>query len=121
MLVEKKPDSDLRVVDFGLSKSLHDGGGNGMDVVHTVCGTWAYCAPEVCKSKGRSSTGEYGPKVDIWSFGCIMFVLLSGYHPFDTEGNSSEDQMIVRASRGQWNFVDEYGDVWAGIRLVLWS
>lgn len=48
----------------------------------------AYCAPEV-KIRGV----EYGPKVDLWSLGVIMYILLVAYHPFDPSGEASDDEM----------------------------
>lgn len=66
---------DLKVSDFGLSALVesrrHD------DLLHTVCGTPAYAAPEVLCRKGYD-----GAKADIWSCGVILFVLLAGYLPF---------------------------------------
>ena len=29
----------------------------------------------------------YGLPYDMWSFGVIMFIVLSGFHPFDPEGD----------------------------------
>ncbi|KAI3749821.1 hypothetical protein L2E82_20437 [Cichorium intybus] len=66
---------NLKVSDFGLSalaESKHQDG-----LLHTTCGTPAYVAPEVINRKGYN-----GDKVDIWSCGVILFVLLTGYLPF---------------------------------------
>ncbi|KAK7281059.1 hypothetical protein RIF29_08718 [Crotalaria pallida] len=65
----------LKVADFGLSvlvESRHQ-----ENMLHTVCGTPAYLAPEVISRHGYD-----GAKVDIWACGVILFVLLAGYLPF---------------------------------------
>mmetsp|Transcript_45296 Transcript_45296/g.75044 ORF Transcript_45296/g.75044 Transcript_45296/m.75044 type:complete len:476 (+) Transcript_45296:34-1461(+) len=46
----------------------------------TVCGSGYYMAPEVVYS---SATEPYGPAVDVWSAGIIMYILLSGCPPWE--------------------------------------
>ena len=45
----------------------------------TLCGTPNYIAPEVLTKKGHSY------EVDIWSIGCILYTLLVGKPPFETQ------------------------------------
>ena len=73
ILVDKSPDSALRVCDFGLSK-LMDGDNPSVeaDQVKTICGTWAYQAPEV-----KALQGHYDETIDMWALGVIMFVVLA--------------------------------------------
>ncbi|KAF5782994.1 putative protein kinase CAMK-CAMKL-CHK1 family [Helianthus annuus] len=66
---------DLKVSDFGLSAISEQIKGDGL--FHTFCGTPAYVAPEVLGRKGYEAS-----KVDIWSCGVILFVLMAGYLPF---------------------------------------
>ncbi|KAK1420400.1 hypothetical protein QVD17_21960 [Tagetes erecta] len=66
---------DLKVSDFGLSAISEQICGDGL--FHTFCGTPAYVAPEVLGRKGYEAA-----KVDIWSCGVILFVLMAGYLPF---------------------------------------
>jgi serine/threonine protein kinase len=67
-------DDNLKISDFGLS-----GIANTNSMLSTICGTPHYVSPEVL-------TGKYeGKKSDIWSCGIILFVMLSGCHPFDGE------------------------------------
>ncbi|XP_068665585.1 CBL-interacting serine/threonine-protein kinase 12-like [Aristolochia californica] len=66
---------DLKVSDFGLSAVSDQIRQDGL--FHTFCGTPAYVAPEVLARKGYDAA-----KVDLWSCGVILFVLMAGYPPF---------------------------------------
>ncbi|XP_077221913.1 CBL-interacting protein kinase 18-like [Tasmannia lanceolata] len=66
---------NLKVSDFGLSALAESKQQDGL--LHTTCGTPAYVAPEVISRKGYD-----GAKADIWSCGVVLFVLMSGYLPF---------------------------------------
>jgi len=90
------PESALRLADFGLGRLLDE-----QRSARTVCGTWAYTAPEV------TSRAPYDYKADMFSFGVILYVILSAYHPFDPEVGSSDSVIIRRAQEGQYNFDDE--------------
>ncbi|KAL0363478.1 UNVERIFIED_CONTAM: CBL-interacting serine/threonine-protein kinase [Sesamum calycinum] len=68
-------DGNLKVSDFGLSAISEQIKQDGL--FHTFCGTPAYVAPEVLARKGYDAA-----KVDIWSCGVILFVLMAGYLPF---------------------------------------
>ncbi|CAB4284918.1 unnamed protein product [Prunus armeniaca] len=69
---------NLKVSDFGLSAVTEQVRPDGL--LHTLCGTPAYVAPEILAKKGYE-----GAKVDIWSCGIILFVLNSGYLPFNDQ------------------------------------
>ncbi|KAE8656376.1 CBL-interacting serine/threonine-protein kinase 12 [Hibiscus syriacus] len=66
---------NLKVSDFGLSAVSDQIRQDGL--FHTFCGTPAYIAPEVLEKKGYDAA-----KVDIWSCGVVLFVLMAGYLPF---------------------------------------
>lgn len=74
-------EGNIKLSDFGLSAVGEPQQGEGQTVLlKTACGTPAFAAPEIV---GRSRAGYDGSKADAWSCGVILFVLLSGYLPFD--------------------------------------
>ena len=80
----------VKLADFGLSKILAPG-----TVLRTYCGTPAYLAPEIVKTKGN---GQYTKKVDVWSMGVIVFAMLAGYPPFYETAGETVEQKIVKGS-----------------------
>ncbi|XP_030447446.1 CBL-interacting serine/threonine-protein kinase 10-like [Syzygium oleosum] len=81
---------NLKVSDFGLSALAESKRQDGL--LHTICGTPAYVAPEVIGQKGYD-----GAKADIWSCGVVLFVLLAGYLPFHDSNLMEMYRKIGRA------------------------
>ncbi|CAL8078945.1 unnamed protein product [Calicophoron daubneyi] len=71
-------DLTVKIGDFGLASRVHEG-----EKKKTLCGTPNYIAPEVLNKGGHSF------EVDCWSLGCILYTLLVGNPPFET--NKLED------------------------------
>lgn len=63
----------IRLADFGFAKEGMD---FDSDKCKTFCGSADYIAPEVLAGKG------YGLAADLWSFGCVIYELLTGFPPF---------------------------------------
>jgi len=82
MFSDKSEDSELKLIDFGLSKRFgaNEGGAPGGDFMHSIVGTPYYVAPEVLE-------GNYGFECDVWSLGIILYILLCGYPPFEGDNN----------------------------------
>lgn len=61
------------LTDFGLSKE------NMTDTskAKSLCGTAEYLAPEVLERERN-----YGKSCDWWSFGCVIYEMLTGHPPF---------------------------------------
>ena len=94
------------ISDFGFAKQFPVGFvlTNGC---RTFIGTLQYMAPEMLACReGSSST--YSFAVDVWAFGIVFYVCLSGYFPFDTENTYTE------VLRGTIDFDDD--DVWTTVQ-----
>ena len=72
----------LTQVDFRNAKFWHPDEGQSMD---EVVGNPYYVAPEMLR-------GEYGSAADVWSCGVLLYVLLSGYPPFD---GKTDNEVII--------------------------
>jgi calcium-dependent protein kinase len=94
------PDSELKMIDFGLSKHFKYG-----EVHHEAVGTPYTVAPEVIR-------GSYDERCDIWAIGVITFLLLSGDPPFGGCGGP-ESLMTVRANILKGAFKFEPPEVWS--------
>ncbi|CBN76109.1 n/a [Ectocarpus siliculosus] len=86
------PDSDIFIIDYGLSKIIE----RDEDRMNEVVGTLYTMAPEVLNG-GVS----YDKSCDMWSIGVIAFVLLSGDMPFDT---TTKQRLIKAVEDGRFEF-----------------
>lgn len=89
--------ADLKIIDFGLSKIV-DGG--RLQRMKTRAGTPYYISPEVL-------AGNYDVSCDMWSAGCMLYILLCGYPPFYGDNNQEILQMV---SRGVFDYEGEEWD-----------
>ncbi|ONI14120.1 hypothetical protein PRUPE_4G263600 [Prunus persica] len=97
LLLNKDEHSPLKATDFGLSVFYKQG-----ELFKDIVGSAYYIAPEVLKRR-------YGPEVDIWSVGVMLYILLSGVPPFWAE---SEHGIFNSILRGQLDFSS---DPWPSI------
>ncbi|XP_008805014.1 calcium-dependent protein kinase 3-like isoform X1 [Phoenix dactylifera] len=95
----KKENSPLKAIDFGLSIFFKPG-----ETFSEIVGSPYYMAPEVLKR-------NYGPEIDIWSAGVILYILLCGVPPFWAETEQGVAQAILRGlidfKREPWPNVSE--------------
>jgi serine/threonine protein kinase len=82
------PEGKVKVLDFGLARAV---GGETLDQQSTITepgriiGTPAYMSPEQARGE---QTDERG---DIWSFGCVLYEMLTGRVPF--KGDTISDTL----------------------------
>ncbi|KAI4305912.1 hypothetical protein L6164_029240 [Bauhinia variegata] len=97
LLLNKDEDSPLKATDFGLSVFYKQG-----ESFKDIVGSAYYIAPEVLKRK-------YGPEVDIWSVGVMLYILLCGSPPFWAESEHGIFNAILRGH------IDFTSDPWPSI------
>jgi len=92
---------NIKLADFGFATKTREKG------LRSVVGTPPYMAPElVILRSGDKKLPGYGKEIDLWSIGIILYILLSGIHPFQID---EEDEMLTNIESGQWEWL---GDQW---------
>ncbi|KAE8728374.1 Calcium-dependent protein kinase 30 [Hibiscus syriacus] len=85
LFANKKETAPLKAIDFGLSVLFKPG-----ERFNEIVGSPYYMAPEILKR-------NYGPEVDVWSAGVILYILLCGVPPFWAETEQGVAQAIIRS------------------------
>ncbi|CAG9562571.1 unnamed protein product [Danaus chrysippus] len=81
-------DGHIALTDFGLSKLPPS------DKAYSFCGTVEYMAPEVVNRKGHTMAADW------WSFGVLMFEMLTGNLPFHGSTRHETMTQILKAKLG---------------------
>lgn len=97
LLADKSLDSPLKLTDFGMSKMYQESGNTG--TMSTRCGTPGYVAPEVI------SKMPYTEKVDLWSVGVVVYIMLCGRPPFYGENDVA---VMRKITAGKYKFPKQY-------------
>ena len=107
------PEGKVKVLDFGLAKAV---AGEAADQESTitepgrVIGTPAYMSPEQARGKPTDK------RCDIWSFGCVLYEMLTGKVPF--EGETVSDTLACILEREpNWSALPPAAP--ANIRVLL--
>ncbi|KFK37028.1 hypothetical protein AALP_AA4G202800 [Arabis alpina] len=85
LFANKKETASLKAIDFGLSIFFKPG-----ERFNEIVGSPYYMAPEVLRR-------SYGPEIDIWSAGVILYILLCGVPPFWAETEHGVAKAILRS------------------------
>jgi len=92
---ENPSDAVVKLVDFGCAQVTAED--SSFSVAANLSGgnstgrTPAYCPPEVLDEERVKSTLE--PSMDLWSLGVILYIMLTGLHPYDLTGNATDDEI----------------------------
>ncbi len=104
------PDGRVKVLDFGLAKMLeHEGAAGALTMsptlsVHAtragvILGTAAYMSPEQARGK------PVDRRTDVWSFGCVLFEMLTGRRAFDTGDSVSDAIATILTKEPDWTLL----------------
>ena len=102
--IKVKADGSVKVLDFGLAKTMAPGTGGleSADASHSptislaatqagmILGTAAYMAPEQARGKSIDK------RVDIWAFGVVLYELLTGERLFEGEDMTETLASVVK-------------------------
>ncbi|KAM4694768.1 ribosomal protein S6 kinase alpha-2 [Discoglossus pictus] len=85
----------IKITDFGLSKESIDHDKRA----YSFCGTIEYMAPEVVNRRGHTQSADW------WSFGVLMYEMLTGSLPFQGKDRKETMALILKAKLGMPQFL----------------
>jgi calcium/calmodulin-dependent protein kinase I len=90
LLMSDDNDSFIKLADFGFAARVHESRS-----LTKQCGTPFFVSPEILMRKG------YDQQADMWSVGCIVYLLLSGNLPFM---GRSQKELFRKIVAGKYDF-----------------
>ena len=81
---------DVKLMDFGIAKIFNK---NEKNNDNRIFGSLNYVAPEII-------IGKYNEKCDIWSCGVLLYLLVTGVHPF----KGKESEILKKIRKGNYSF-----------------
>ncbi|OWZ23323.1 CAMK protein kinase [Phytophthora megakarya] len=92
-------DVTLKIIDFGSAGRLSEPESVNKPRNSPLSGTRCYWPPEVLQRQDMTAA------MDMWALGCILYILISGRHPFDLTGCSTEDEVLQRVKTEPVSFL----------------
>jgi calcium/calmodulin-dependent protein kinase I len=95
LLLNEADDAPIKIADFGFAKVIEE------DALTSTLGTPNYVAPEILERR------PYDAAVDMWSYGVITYILLSGFPPFFGDTNP---EIYKKVRKCDYQFEAPYWD-----------
>lgn len=109
LCVSKRWPLHVKMADFGLANFAEDG--TVKEKTNVMIGTPGYVAPELVRGQ------SYGPPVDMWACGVLLYIMLSGRMPFFGRDDAAVMRMIAR---GHYEFPDrEWATISEGAKSLV--
>ena len=96
MFQSEDENSLIKIIDFGLAKSLQS-----TKKIQNKRGTTLYMAPEVIKE-------DYNEKCDVWSCGILFYLLFMKTYPFNDESSEKLEKKILEGNT--YNFLGKMNE-----------
>ncbi|MAG29658.1 MAG: serine/threonine protein kinase [Deltaproteobacteria bacterium] len=84
---------EVKIADFGLALDTQ---GGALTQPGIAVGTPPYMAPEQLRGE------RVDPRADLFSFGCVLYEMLTGRPPFELPGEEATDSLLGRVESGRY-------------------
>jgi serine/threonine protein kinase len=100
----------VKIIDFGLANFYLSG------TLKTSCGSADYAAPELF-----TSSVYYGPPVDVWAMGVMLYSMVAGEFPFDDIQATLDGEYVwpIRPSKQLENMIGDLFELNPDLRLTM--
>ncbi|EQC28615.1 serine/threonine protein kinase [Saprolegnia diclina VS20] len=116
IMIANDESARVKIIDFG-SATIPNPRASSMPLKRAITlssipqsGTKSYWSPEMLSTPHAKVEAA----MDMWSLGCILYIMLSGCHPFDPRGSLSEAEILhnvchspVEFSQPVWESVSD--------------